>query len=48
MKCNHEKWKIVCRDCNEEIPKEFIESDEEELIANIAKTITALLRRKSN
>ena len=48
MKCSHEKQKIVCRLCNEEIPKEFIESDDEELVANIAKTITALLRRKSN
>jgi len=47
MKCNHEKWKIVCRLCNEEIPKEFIEGDDEELVANIAKTISALMRRKS-
>jgi len=47
MKCYHEKWKIVCRTCNEEIPKEFIESDDEELAANIAKTIGAILRRKS-
>ena len=48
MNCHHEKWKIVCRACNEEIPKEFLEGDDEELAANIAKSIADLLRRKSN
>ena len=48
MNCHHEKWKIVCRACNEEIPKEFLEGEDEELAANIAKSIADLLRRKSN
>ena len=47
MKCNQEKWNIVCRECNEEIPKEFIEGDGENPVANITKTIAVILRRKS-